>query len=110
MQSAPTHAAALRRIASFELTQHAWSRATSRGLADGAIDAAMRYGRVVYVRGAQIHAIGRREVQAFARHGVDLGAWEGVQVVCSPDGTIVTAYRNHDFRGLRPRRRSNRRR
>lgn len=98
------------RITKYRVTHHAWSRIHSRGLGDRAVSAALRYGRVVHIRGAEIHAIGRREVRAFALQGLDLTAWEGVQVVCSPNGDIVTAYRNHDFRGLRPRRRRYRRR
>ena len=40
--------------------------------------------------------------------GVDVGDCEGVQVVCTPDcETVITVYRNSDFRGLKPR--SNRR-
>jgi hypothetical protein len=30
--------------------------------------------------------------------------------VCSDGGVIMTVYRNHDFRGLRPHRRCSRRR
>jgi len=88
-----------------DLTQHAWRRMTARGLSLTAVQAALEYGRVAYVRGAAIFAIGRKEVKRFAMQGVDLSHYEGIQVVCAPEGTILTAYRNHDFRGLRPFRR-----
>jgi hypothetical protein len=72
-----------------------------------AVEAAVAYGRVVYVRGAEIHAIGWKEVLRFRRHGIELRAFEGIQVVCRPGaGVVLTAYRNRDFRGLRPHRRS----
>jgi hypothetical protein len=71
-----------------------------------AIEAALEYGRVVYVRGAEIHVIGRKEVFRYRRHGIDLREYEGVHVVCRPgSGLILTAYRNRDFRGLRPHQR-----
>jgi len=38
------------------------------------------------------------------RRGIDLSHREGIQIACAPDGTILTAYRNRNFRGLRPRR------
>ena len=46
---------------------------------------------------------GRKEVRKSAKQGIDLCALEGIQVVCSTDGAVVTAYRNRDFRGLRVR-------
>lgn len=90
------------------LTKHAWERSNARGLSNEAIDAAIQYGRVVHVRGAAIHVIGKKEVRRFAEIGVDLEKYEGVQVVCSPDDeAVLTAYRNHDLRGLRPNHRRN---
>lgn len=94
------------------LTKHAAERMSTRSLPATAVAAAIAYGRVVHIRGADIHAIGRREVECHEREGIDLSRYEGVQVVCSVGGTILTVYRNRDFRGLRPRhgrRRSNRR-
>lgn len=94
------------------LTEHAAERMSTRGLSSSAVTAAIAYGRVVHVRGADIIAIGRREVEWYSREGIDLSRYEGIQVVCSPEGVILTVYRNRNFRGLRPRssrRRSHRR-
>lgn len=88
------------------LTDHAWKRMNARGLSSTAVEAALEYGRVAHVRGAAIYAIGRKEVDEYANYGVDLKHHEGVQVVCKPSGAILTAYRNRDFRGLRPSRRN----
>lgn len=86
------------------ITQHAWTRMGGRGLNCHTIDTVLSYGRVIHVRGAAIHVIGRKEVERLARSGVDVGGCEGVQVVCTPDGSaILTVYRNSDFRGLKPR-------
>jgi hypothetical protein len=83
------------------LTRHAWQRMTARGIPSDAVDAALQYGRIVYTRGAAISAIGRKEVEQCRKLGVNLSAYEGVQVVCSSDGAVMTTYRNRDFRGLR---------
>lgn len=90
------------------LTRHAAERMRARGLRPEAVAAAIAYGRVVHVRDADIHAIGRKEVESGKREGVDLSRYEGVQVVCSREGAILTVYRNRDLRGLRPRRRRRR--
>ena len=88
-----------------DLTRHAWERMGCRGLSPAKVRQVLAYGRTVHVRGATIYAVGRREVDRFAVDGVDLSAVEGVQVVCTDSGVVMTVYRNRDFRGLRPRRR-----
>jgi hypothetical protein len=85
------------------VTRHARERMTARRIPAQAIDAALVYGRTVHVRGATIRAIGRREIARCRAQGIDLADYEGVQVVCGHDGTVLTAYRNRDFRRLRPR-------
>ena len=81
-----------------QLTRHALDRLHGRGFRVQAIQAALGYGRVLHIRGAAIHVIGRREVEAHKRDGVNLMQFEGIQVVCSTDGTaILTVYRNRDF-------------
>jgi hypothetical protein len=87
------------------LTGHARVRMDARRLSRDTVAAAIRFGKVARVRGATIYAIGRREVSRYAEQMIDLSPYEGVQVVCSPDGGILTAYRNRNFRGLRPNRR-----
>jgi hypothetical protein len=91
-----------------DITKHASLRMVARSLGIEAVEAALEFGRIVHIRGAAVHALGRKEVERFGRHGIDLSAHEGVQVVCSPDGAVVTVYRNRDFRGLRSRRHSGR--
>lgn len=95
---------------SVALTRHAWQRMTARSIPSDAVDAALQYGRLVHTRGAAISAIGRKEVKQCRKYGVNLAAYEGVQVVCSSDGAVMTTYRNRDFRGLRtPSRKRSRR-
>jgi hypothetical protein len=83
------------------LTRHAQMRMDSRRISSEALAAVLIYGRKVWARGAQIHALGKKEVLWGARHGLDLRSFAGLQVVCTPGGAILTAYRNHDFRTLR---------
>ena len=85
------------------LTMHASQRMDARGIPEAAVRAALEHGRIAHVHGASIHAIGQREVRHFQRRGIDLSCYEGIQIVCAPDGAILTVYRNRDFRGLRPR-------
>ena len=85
----------------FNLTQHARMRMDGRRISEEALEAVLAYGRKVWARGAQIHALGKKEVRWGAGHGLDLRPFAGLQVVCTPDGIILTAYRNHDFHHLR---------
>jgi hypothetical protein len=84
------------------LTQHAMLRMAHRSISSEIIESVIEYGRVVYTRGAMIHAIGRKEVERYRQEeDIDLSDCEGVQVVCSLEGAVLTVYRNHSFRGLR---------
>jgi hypothetical protein len=85
-----------------KLTQHALMRMAHRNIASEIIESVIEYGRVVYTRGAMIHAIGRKEVERYRQEeDIDLSDCDGVQVVCSTEGTVLTVYRNQSFRGLR---------
>ena len=74
------------------LTRHVRRQMQRRAIPAIAIDAVLDYGRVVYTRGAVIHAIGRNEIARWAAAGIDLAAYEGIQVVCARDGTMLTTY------------------
>lgn len=83
------------------VTNHARSRMFSRAISADEIDLVMSFGRIVHTRGAAIHVVGHKEVSRYQRHGVSLYRCEGLHVVCSQDGRIITVYRNHDLSGLR---------
>jgi hypothetical protein len=93
---------------SYQLTKHFIRRMDSRRIRPQAVTATLEFGRTVHTRSATIRVIGRKEVGKWRRQGIDLSAYEGVQVVCSPDGTALTTYRNRDLCGLRPRDRRRR--
>ena len=83
------------------LTHHAEHRARTRCIPGDALDAALDFGRHRATRGADIYTLGWREVRTLGARGVDVARWEGVEVVCSHDGTVITTYRNTNTRALR---------
>ena len=86
------------------LTKHARKRMKNRGLSEAAVTAVVTYGRFVRTRGAGIYVIGRKEVEWHNGKQIHLAPYEGIQVVCSLEGIVITVYRNRDLRGLRPHR------
>jgi hypothetical protein len=101
----PALAALPSTLGSFSLTKHAYERMVTRSISRTAIEAALEFGRCVEIRGAQVFAIGRKEVEKYRRDGIDLSEFEGTQVVVTASGAVMTVYRNSDFRSLRTRRR-----
>lgn len=92
-----------------KMTRHAITRMRQRGIPTEFVELVMEFGRMVCTRGAVVHAIGRKEVERYREEQIDLSDCESVQVVCSMDGAVITAYRNENFRSLRsdrPRKRS----
>ena len=83
------------------ITTHARLRMQGRAIHADAVEAVLAYGRRVLTRGAEVCAIGRKEVVKYADEGIDLSRFEGVQVVLSGDGAVITVYRNRDFRWLK---------
>ena len=76
------------------VTRHARRRMAERGISRDAISATLTYGHVAYRPGVRIFSVGRQDIAEWARTGVDLGAYEGVHVVCSlKDTNIMTVYR-----------------
>ena len=88
------------------LSRHAEERMDARSIGATAIDGVIQCGRVVYANKARIYFVGRKEVRQHAMQGIDISAWEGIHVVTSFNGVVMTTYRNRDIRHLRPRRRA----
>ncbi|MFC1572669.1 DUF4258 domain-containing protein [Candidatus Eisenbacteria bacterium] len=89
----------------FGLTRHAKTRMDSRRISDDAVLAVLNFGRIVHIPGAVVYFVGRREVSKYARQRIDLSGYEGIQVICSLDGAIVTVFRCNDLKWLRSRQR-----
>lgn len=88
-------------MSSVIITDHARQRMTGRRINNDDVKNALLFGREVHTRGASIFVIGRKEVTRYMEKGVDLRRQEGLQVVCSPDGAVLTVYRNNDFSSLK---------
>ncbi len=86
----------------FSFSKHAYERMVTRSISRTAVEAALALGRCVETRGAQIFAIGRKEVARYKRDGIDLSKLEGTQVVVA-GGAVITVYRNSNFKSLRAR-------
>jgi hypothetical protein len=83
------------------MTHHAAARMTHRGISTAVIEMVLDYGRTVFTRGAVVFAVGRKEIQRYSKEGIDLSICNGIQIVCSMDGAVLTVYRNRSFRKLR---------
>ncbi len=90
---------------SLVLTNHAEERMNSRRIHSNDIENVVTYGRSSNIRGAVIYVIGVKEVKLHKPFGINLDSCEGIHVICSSNDSIITVYRNHDLRGLKPRSR-----
>ena len=91
------------------ISTHAIDRCRTRRIPELALHAALEFGHTRTTRGAVVHTLGWRQVRDLAERGIDLSRYEGVEVVESHDGVIVTVYRNRNGRAMRGRGRVGRR-
>ena len=91
----------------FLLTKHAQIRMNARRISLEAIEAAITFGRAIYIRGAKYFVLGRNEVRDYGSVNAVIRRFEGLHVVCT-GRFIVTVFRNHDFSSLRKRIRARR--
>lgn len=90
------------------LTDHAQMRMNQRGISETVVAMVLRYGRTVHARGATYRVIGHKEVSRFAERGINLRDADGIHVLLASDGAVITAYRNHELRKIRPTKRFHR--
>ena len=89
-------------IANHSFCPHAAARMQQRGIKPEIVELVLRFGRIIHARGLVFRVIGRKEVARFAEIGINLTRAEGVQVLVQADGSVLTLYRNHNLRGIRP--------
>ena len=82
--------------AALTLTHHACQRMDQRRITAADVTAAMKYGRVFYAKGAVYHILGCREIKRFLP-SVDLQHLDGVHVICTNEGVVITVYRDKGF-------------
>ncbi|MCW8884898.1 MAG: DUF4258 domain-containing protein [Motiliproteus sp.] len=91
------------------LTDHARQRMDQRGVSEQDVELALQFGRKVHSRRALFHVIGRKEIKKLGDKHPELKGLDGVQVLTSEDGeSVITVYRNHDLRAIRPNKRKHR--
>ena len=90
-------------------SEHALDRMRERGISIESVFQAMSFGRIYYRRGATIYVIGKKELVRYERDGVDLRKHEGIHVLTSREGEVITVCRNRSLSWLRPRKRMPRR-
>lgn len=93
----------------FELTEHARQRMNQRGVSEQAVELALQFGRKIHSRHALFHVIGKKEINKLGDQHPELKELDGVQVLTTEDSeSVVTVYRNHDLRAIRPNKRKHR--
>lgn len=87
-----------------ELTnsQHAQVREGQRGITNYQVMLVYKYGRVIHSRRAVYHVIGSKEIKKYGDIEPELKNMNGVQLVMSANGTVLTAFKNKDLRKVRP--------
>ncbi len=88
------------------LSSHARQRMDLRGMSERDIELVLKFGRKIHSRRTVFHVIGRKEIKNYASACPELKELDGLHVLTVPDkGTVLTAYRNHDLRLIRPSKR-----
>ncbi len=82
-------------------TRHAQRRMAQRALSRSVVEQAMIYGREVIGNDTVLYVVGRNEVLEWRREGFRLEHLEGVHVICSRCGVVITAYRDRGLAGFR---------
>lgn len=88
------------------LTKHARKRMSQRGVKEDAIKLALQFGRKIYSRRALFYVIGQKEITKHGEQYPELKILEGLQVVVDVESQkVLTVYRSHDLRQIRPKKR-----
>jgi len=87
-------------IDDYAVTNHAWSRMTARAITKKNVEAVLKWGKKVYLRGAKVFVLGEKEIKKVLKISNEkLNTLNGIQVVCSTnEKVILTVYKNRDFK------------
>lgn len=61
-----------------------------------------QYGRVIHARWAIYHVVGNKEIEKYGSLEPELKVMNGIQLITSSHGTVLTAFRNKDLRKVHP--------
>lgn len=76
------------------LTKHAHHRCATRGISTEAVSMVVNFGSQTYKQGAFHYTVGWRDISYWAKQGVDLNKFNGIRVVCTHNGKVLTTYRH----------------
>ena len=83
-------------------TDHARVRKAQRAVSDEAIEAVLLYGKPWHQRKGRVALhLGRKQVEAARKQGVDLRSYENTAVVVADGRVVVTVIRTADTKRLR---------
>lgn len=88
------------------VTAHARTRMSQRAIRPDVLDLAMLFGREVHAANAVFVVVGHREVIEAREDGIDIEFLDGIHVVCSRRGAVITVYRDRSLRALQRARRA----
>lgn len=80
---------------------HAHKRANQRGVTADTVAHILRFGRKQHQKGAVYYSIGRKEVSKYKHLCPALKNMNGLHVVMSLSGEILTIFRNKNFKIVR---------
>ena len=83
------------------LSVHAYKRRTQRGIQQQYIAHLLRFGRKKFHRHAIYYSIGQKEINKYAYLCPALKNMNGMHLITAINGTIMTIFRNRDFRLLK---------
>lgn len=91
----------------FNYSWHAAQRSTQRGIDKDMVAHAFRYGYRFHHHGAIYYRIGRKEIKRYSAICPDLKKMNGIHVVTSLNGKILTLFRNKTFKRIGTNKRKN---
>ena len=83
------------------LSVHAYKRRTQRGIQQQHIAHLLRFGRKQFHHHAIYYSIGHKEIKKYANICPTLKKMNGMHLVTAINGTVLTMFRNRDFRLLK---------
>lgn len=82
------------------LSHHAWQRMCQYGLSPQHVLMGLTHGRIVHTRNAAIYVIGKKEIERDRQHRRAMSRLNGLRIVTSENGTIMTITVNPNLRNL----------
>jgi len=83
-------------------SKHAELRESQRGISQKQILLAYKFGRIINSRRATYFVVGNKEIDKYGLSEPELKTMNGIQLVVSSGGTLLTVYRNRNLRRIRP--------